>query len=189
MRKKADKTNREIVGKSVVGIMKGVVEGELGKARKASDALKQFLGSINITGEMKDFLVRQIVNISRLQRKGYEGSNVPVEDFRLIRDLEESLGKFADVKVTTQSTPLPSRPPPRGRPRRFVREEGGKDAVVRDLSGVTELLDPTSSEPVDKTPRKSSGRPKGSLNKATKLQRVDAHFDRIGQPELKQMNE
>ena len=78
------------MGKSIAGIMKGVVEGELGKARKATEALKQFLGSINVSGEMKEYLGRQIVNIATLARKGYAGlRKVPSEDMKILNNLRE----------------------------------------------------------------------------------------------------
>ena len=51
-RKQADQTNQEIIGKSVASIMKGIISGEITKARTATRALQDFLGSINISSEM-----------------------------------------------------------------------------------------------------------------------------------------
>ena len=51
--------------------MKGIIEGK--NVKPAVKALRDFVGNINMSPQMRKQLARQYVNIERFQKKGYEG--------------------------------------------------------------------------------------------------------------------
>ena len=97
-RKQADQSNEEIISKSISGIMKGIIEGK--NVSPAVKALKDFVGNINMSPQMKQQLARQYVNIERFQRKGYEGlQRVPAEDRKQLLELGKVIQEASGQRI------------------------------------------------------------------------------------------
>ena len=98
-RKQADQSNEEIISKSISGIMKGIIEGKE-RVSPAVKALKDFVGNINMSPQMKQQLARQYVNIERFQRKGYEGlQRVPAEDRKQLLELGKVIQEASGQRI------------------------------------------------------------------------------------------
>jgi len=96
-RKKSKNDNSELITQSVLAIMKSIISGDKNKSVKAIKSLKEFVSGINIDKSLLAHIKRQLFQVEKLRKHGYDGVNIPASDRLLINDLKKAL---AGTKMT-----------------------------------------------------------------------------------------